>query len=219
MNRATEILELHSLLENEMSNRLAEALAKASGLDLKHYDTREKQIMGLLVRCGFSFDLATDTAEALWRRAEHGQSEVEFKQRCETVQASLLNDTVAYYLSTVDAALKCDDLALVRTYLAAIPDPVTKAFALDKIRQSGKSVPITRGNIRAYREFLNETYPADGGKSRGQINGRGPVRGRIKRAYGDYLYFQDREKFMVELQEWLLMGESASFEKAHRGRC
>jgi hypothetical protein len=53
---------------------------------------------------------------------------------------------------------------------------------------------------KAYRDYLNQAYPATDFKNRGTD---GIVRGQRKRAYGDYLWFQDREKFEADYQEWL----------------
>lgn len=55
---------------------------------------------------------------------------------------------------------------------------------------------MKRGDIKRFREYLN-AQPGPKHK-----NGRYEQR---KRGYGDYLYAQDREKFMVELDEWLTM--------------
>jgi hypothetical protein len=54
---------------------------------------------------------------------------------------------------------------------------------------------MKRGDIKRFREYLNnlpQDVPHQHGRYRQQT-----------RKYGDYLYFQDREKFMVDLQEWL----------------
>lgn len=55
---------------------------------------------------------------------------------------------------------------------------------------------IPRGAITRFRKYLNETY-ADAPKHH---HNRYQQR---KRAYGDYLYAQDRDKFMMELRNWL----------------
>lgn len=54
---------------------------------------------------------------------------------------------------------------------------------------------IPRGSIKRFREHLNAmtSFPP-------HRHGRYQQR---KRQYGDYLYAQDREKFMVDLREWL----------------
>lgn len=54
---------------------------------------------------------------------------------------------------------------------------------------------LPRGTIKRFREYLNSLD--DGVKHR---HFRFQQR---TRKYGDYLYAQDREKFMVDLQEWL----------------
>lgn len=54
---------------------------------------------------------------------------------------------------------------------------------------------MRRGDIKRFREFLNAQD--DGVKHR---HNRYEQRSR---KYGDYLYAQDREKFMLDLQEWL----------------
>jgi hypothetical protein len=55
-----------------------------------------------------------------------------------------------------------------------------------------------RGMIKAYREYLNEQhgYNTDGGQ---YINKHSP--GARTRLYGDYLYSQDREMFIVSMME------------------
>jgi hypothetical protein len=58
-----------------------------------------------------------------------------------------------------------------------------------------KCTLIRKGDVQRYRDHLNAQD--DGRKWR---NFR---RGQRVRKYGDYLYAQDREKFMVELREWL----------------
>jgi len=54
---------------------------------------------------------------------------------------------------------------------------------------------IKRGNIKRYREHLNAIHNAAKWRNR--------ERGQRKRLYGDYLYAQDRDKFMMEMEEWL----------------
>lgn len=51
-----------------------------------------------------------------------------------------------------------------------------------------------------YRRYLNALYP-----NASEVSGKG-ANGRYrptKRAYGDYLYAQDREMFEVNYQEWI----------------
>jgi len=60
---------------------------------------------------------------------------------------------------------------------------------------------IPRGKIREFREHLNTLCS----KSRGYRNFNYRQR---TRAYGDYLYHQDRDKFMVELREWLTASQN-----------
>jgi hypothetical protein len=55
---------------------------------------------------------------------------------------------------------------------------------------------LPRGTIKRFREYLN-AQDNSGYKHR---HFRFQQR---TRKYGDYLYAQDREKFMVDLQEWL----------------
>jgi len=55
---------------------------------------------------------------------------------------------------------------------------------------------MARGDIKRFREYLNSL---DDGESKHQ-HGRYH---QLKRKYGDYLYAQDREKFMVDMEEWL----------------
>jgi len=52
---------------------------------------------------------------------------------------------------------------------------------------------LPRGTIKSFREYLNAKF----GKCEPHINGRYQQK---KRMYGDYIYNQDREQFMVELQ-------------------
>jgi hypothetical protein len=54
---------------------------------------------------------------------------------------------------------------------------------------------IQRGDIKRYREFLN----AKGAGQRHQNNRHH----QISRPYGDYLYAQDRDKFLRGMCEWL----------------
>jgi hypothetical protein len=61
---------------------------------------------------------------------------------------------------------------------------------------------MPRGKIRAFRELLNRQNLEAGGRL--HRNGRFH---QLKRLYGDYLYAQDREKFMVDLRAWLAEGE------------
>lgn len=58
--------------------------------------------------------------------------------------------------------------------------------------------PIPRGKIKEYREKLNHEHEAAGG-----VKHRHGRFHQITRPYGDYLYAQDREMFMVNLREWL----------------
>lgn len=57
---------------------------------------------------------------------------------------------------------------------------------------------MKRGDIKRYREFLNAE-----GSITGTLWANGRGRGQRTRQYGDYLYSQDREKFMVDMEEWL----------------
>lgn len=54
---------------------------------------------------------------------------------------------------------------------------------------------IPRGAVRRYREHLN-TLCGDNKHKHNRYQQR-------TRKYGDYLYHQDRERFIVELLEWL----------------
>lgn len=59
---------------------------------------------------------------------------------------------------------------------------------------------MKRGTIKAFREYLNAKF-AGSAKHHNHCNDR---RFEQKtRGYGDYLYFQDREKFDVELADAL----------------
>ena len=55
--------------------------------------------------------------------------------------------------------------------------------------------PVRRGDVKRFREHLNAQ---DDG-----IPHRNRRYHQRTRKYGDYLYAQDREKFMVDLREWL----------------
>lgn len=59
---------------------------------------------------------------------------------------------------------------------------------------------LPKGAIRAYREHLNKVH----GTERDYTNEH--KTGNTKRAYGDYLYAQDREMFMVSLHQELEAG-------------
>ena len=57
---------------------------------------------------------------------------------------------------------------------------------------------MKRGDIKRFREYLNglpQTTPHRHHRYRQRV-----------RKYGDYLYHQDREKFMVDLKEWVEKG-------------
>jgi hypothetical protein len=67
-------------------------------------------------------------------------------------------------------------------------------------------IPVTRcrkqiqpGDIKAFREFLN--------RQPGPNHRNGRFRQK-NRPYGEYLYYQDRERFLVELCEWLAKNQS-----------
>lgn len=57
---------------------------------------------------------------------------------------------------------------------------------------------MAQGDIKRFREHLN----AEEAKFPTPKHQHGRYQQR-KRKYGDYLYAQDREKFMVEMEEWL----------------
>lgn len=61
---------------------------------------------------------------------------------------------------------------------------------------TSNQVVVKRGAIKAFREHLNRQYA-------GSENHRHERFQQRTRGYGDYLYRQDREKFNVELAEWL----------------
>lgn len=61
-------------------------------------------------------------------------------------------------------------------------------------------VPIKRGDIKRFRELMNETYRDAPKHQHFRYQ-------QLTRGYGDYLYSQDNEKFMFELQEWKNKGE------------
>lgn len=51
-----------------------------------------------------------------------------------------------------------------------------------------------RGTIKRFREFLNEKFQGTNAHRHNQFH-------QLNAEYGDYLYRQDHEKFMVELAE------------------
>lgn len=55
---------------------------------------------------------------------------------------------------------------------------------------------MSRGDIKRFREHLNQ-------ENQGQPNHKNGRYEQRTRPYGDYLYAQDREKFMVDMEEWL----------------
>jgi hypothetical protein len=55
---------------------------------------------------------------------------------------------------------------------------------------------IKRGDIKRFREYLNSQDVGDSKHRHLNFQQR-------TRLYGDYLYHQDRERFNVELEEWL----------------
>lgn len=78
---------------------------------------------------------------------------------------------------------------------------------------------IPRGAVKAYRELLNrqnaESIAREAGKdamdpSRMATRHKHGRYQQVKRLYGDYLYAQDREKFLVDLQDWLATPEAAA---------
>lgn len=62
---------------------------------------------------------------------------------------------------------------------------------------------ITRADIAFFRQFLNK-------KQRDTKLWRNGRLRQLTRPYGDYLYAQDREKFMADLRAWLPTLESSS---------
>lgn len=79
--------------------------------------------------------------------------------------------------------------------------------------QPNKTLP--RGAIKAFREHLNredlanravQAAKPEGDPSRSEVMHREGRYRQMKRPYGDYLYAQDRERFMVDLQDWLAEG-------------
>lgn len=53
-----------------------------------------------------------------------------------------------------------------------------------------------RGDVKAYRELLNRMDVGDSKHCHFNYRQR-------TRKYGDYLYNQDRERFLVEMLEWI----------------
>lgn len=69
---------------------------------------------------------------------------------------------------------------------------------------------ITRADIAFYRQRLNED---DKGNEVRHTHGRFR---QLKRLYGDYLYYQDRDRFMSELSEWLPTVKTASVKQENQ---
>lgn len=61
---------------------------------------------------------------------------------------------------------------------------------------------MQRGQIKAFKEFLNKKFPELGGSGK-----CGTKTGSTKRAYGDYLYSQDRYLFLIDMAEAIKSGE------------
>lgn len=59
-----------------------------------------------------------------------------------------------------------------------------------------KCTLVRRGDVARFRELLNTQA--------GERKHRHNRYHQRTRKYGDYLYAQDREKFMVNMREWLL---------------
>lgn len=64
-----------------------------------------------------------------------------------------------------------------------------------------KCTLVQRGDVKRFRDFLNAQ---DDGIPHRQFRYH-----QRTRRYGDYLYAQDREKFMVDLRDWLLEQNAA----------
>lgn len=69
-----------------------------------------------------------------------------------------------------------------------------------------KPVPMKRGTRAAYRKYLNEQF-------KDQPKHRHYQYRQLKRGYGDYLYFQDRELFEYELL-YAMDGQAPGFDPA-----
>lgn len=67
-----------------------------------------------------------------------------------------------------------------------------------------KPVPMKRGARAAFRRFLNETF------KNSQKHRHHRFR-QLKRGYGDYLYFQDRDMFEYELL-YAMNGQAPGFD-------
>lgn len=79
--------------------------------------------------------------------------------------------------------------------------------------------PIPRGKIKDFRQFLNRQNAEQAARQRQKaVTDPGRIETRHRngrfhqrtRGYGDYLYAQDRDKFMVDLREWLAKPPSPS---------
>lgn len=57
-------------------------------------------------------------------------------------------------------------------------------------------VRLPRGTIKRFREYMNAEH------ANATLHRHNRYQQR-SRPYGDYLYSQDRDKFMVELDEWM----------------
>lgn len=58
---------------------------------------------------------------------------------------------------------------------------------------------VKRGDIKRFREYLNKLSDGSENHKHGRYHQK-------TRKYGDYMYHQDREKFDVDMQEWLESG-------------
>lgn len=65
---------------------------------------------------------------------------------------------------------------------------------------------MKRGTIKAFREYLNAKFADSANWKNYQFQQR-------SRGYGDYLYYQDRAKFDVELADALAGTEHQDFKR------
>lgn len=64
-----------------------------------------------------------------------------------------------------------------------------------------EEIKIKRGLIKQYREILN-AQPEESSEKHFHKSGNKTFQQRTRK-YGDYLYNQDRDKFLWEVREWI----------------
>lgn len=75
---------------------------------------------------------------------------------------------------------------------------------MSPMRASTDTAKPPRGTIKAFREYLNSKFAGGTMHKHERYH-------QVKRGYGDYLYYQDRAKFDVELADALAGVEHRDF--------